>query len=167
MAKHNIVAIFHSYLSLRKYTNTLLKFTKQHNCKVHVLIVEADNAKRRIQITFLHSNIFQIYAIKNFDYSKVTQANVNALRSVIDELKPSLAIIPSFKISRGKLGVLAKSALLACRPIGSIIMYGPTGSRFKPSVLSVAPKRNQKPDKRRVVEAFESQRIILLGDVFS
>jgi hypothetical protein len=86
----------------------------------------------------------------------------------MDELKPSLAIIPSFKAFKDGLGILAKSALLACRPIGSIIMYGPTDSKiFKPSVISSAPKRNQKSNKRRVADGFESQRIILLGDIFS
>jgi hypothetical protein len=135
---------------------------------MHVLLVESDNAKRGTKTASLQSNAFHIYTIKSFDYGRVTQANVNALRSVIDELKPSLAIIPSFKAFKDGLGILAKSALLACRPIGSIIMYGPTGSkRFKPSVLLAAPKRNQKSSKRRVADGFESQRIILLGDIFS
>lgn len=132
-------------------------------------MVESDNARREMK-TPLQSNAFHVYTIKNFDYKGVTQANVNALRSVIDELKPSLAIIPSFKVFKGGLGILAKSALLACRPIGSIIMYGPTTGykkKFKPSVLSVATKRNQKSNKRHIADAFESQRIILLGDIFS
>ena len=143
--------------------------------------------------------ISSIYSVENFDYSEVTQLNVTLLNSVIEKIKPSVAIIPYVGNSNKMKKVLAKSALLACRKVETILMYETNkNSNFLPTIYHVVNKninkktssatkhkkiissksKSRKYDSlQRIyannlgisnpVEAFESQRMILLqNDLF-
>jgi hypothetical protein len=68
-------------------------------------------------------NMTQTFPIEGFDYSAITQANADALNSIIKKVKPMLVIIPSWKSPDHKRKILARTALIACRGIGSILMY--------------------------------------------
>ena len=143
--------------------------------------------------------ISNVYSVENFDYSEVTQLNVTLINSIIEKIKPSIAIIPYIGNYNKMKKVLAKSALLACRKVETILMYETNkNNNFLPTVYHVVnKKRNQKATsvtkhKKTIssknnsrkdaslqrmyannlgisqpVEAFESQRMILLqNDLF-
>lgn len=175
---YNILAIASDSSDLSGCSGTLSKFAGKQDCQVHIVLVRGKSAKRDPE--GVHK--YKEHKISEFSYDGVTQGNVNALRAVIDELKPSLAIIPSIRTSNQKSSILAGSALLACRSVPSVIMYDRSRSRrVRPSVFSLqarakstskssedraaGSKSKRLPEKSRV-ESFESQRIILLGDVF-
>ena len=174
---YNILAIASDSSDLSVCSGTLSKFADKQDCQVHIVLVRGKSAKKDLE--GVHK--YKEHKIQEFSYDGVTQGNVNALRAVIDELKPSLAIIPSFRTSNKKSSILAGSALLACRSIPSVIMYNRSRSGgVRPSVFSLPAraKSTAKSSKDRAVgskckrspksrmESFESQRIILLGDVF-
>jgi hypothetical protein len=67
--------------------------------------------------------ITQAFLIDRFDYSTVTQTNANAVNSHIKTLKPTLVIMPSWKSPNHLRKILARTSLIACRGIGTILMY--------------------------------------------
>ena len=82
--------------------------------------------------------ITQTFSIERFDYSAITQANADAVNSIIKNIKPSLVIMPSWKSPNHKRKILARSSLIACRGIGSILMYeldASNTSLFNPTVI--------------------------------
>jgi hypothetical protein len=82
--------------------------------------------------------IAQTFSIDRFDYSAITQANADAVNSIIKNIKPSLVIMPSWKSPNPKRKILARSSLIACRGIGSILMYeldASNTSLFNPTVI--------------------------------
>jgi LmbE family N-acetylglucosaminyl deacetylase len=133
----------------------------------------------------------RVYFTEKFDYSVVTQDNVNALRLITDKINPSLAIIPFYNTSNKKRKVLSESSLLACRSIGNVLMYEINKNKFffpniyfkignkillKASLRSV--KNNIDLKKKRSlhgfyghrakinqpIEAFQGHRILLLNN---
>jgi hypothetical protein len=85
--------------------------------------------------------ISTLYAM-NFEFSAASQQNVNLLRSLLDPLKPSMAIIPFLKCKTADQKILAKSSLIACRDVRNLLMYNPDSSvSFHPQLISnLAPK---------------------------
>jgi hypothetical protein len=65
----------------------------------------------------------QVYFTDRFDYSSVTQDNVNVLRSIIEPIHPSVAIFPFNMGSDRKSKIISESSLLACRSIENVLMY--------------------------------------------
>lgn len=129
--------------------------------------------------------ISNIHYIENFDYSRVTQLNVKLINSIIEKIKPSLTIIPFIGNSNKMKKILAKSALLACRKVETILMYETNkNNSFFPTVYNVINKKTisknasrksgslqynyaNKSGIQKPVEAFESQRMVLLqNDLF-
>jgi hypothetical protein len=67
--------------------------------------------------------ITQNFLIETFDYSAITQKNADAVNSHIKHVQPSLVIMPSWKSPNYERRILARASLIACRGIGTILMY--------------------------------------------
>ncbi|MBI3638688.1 MAG: hypothetical protein HY223_00035 [Thaumarchaeota archaeon] len=109
-------------------TSCIGTFEKFINSGHSVTLIIADNKKQprlsnTIKELYKNSGISKVHFVTNFDFSKVTQNNVNLINSIIDKINPSLAVIPSIKTCDKRKTVLAKSSILACRKIKNILMY--------------------------------------------
>jgi hypothetical protein len=67
--------------------------------------------------------ITQTFLIEKFDYSAITQVNADAVNSYIKHVEPSLVIMPSRKPPNHMRRILARVSLIACRGIGTILIY--------------------------------------------
>jgi hypothetical protein len=67
--------------------------------------------------------IIQTFLVDTFDYSAITQTNADAVNLHIKHVKPSLVIMPSWKSPNLMRRILARVSLIACRGIGTILMY--------------------------------------------
>jgi hypothetical protein len=67
--------------------------------------------------------ITQTFLIDRFDYSAITQSNADAINSYIKSVKPSVVIMPSWKSLNHFRKILARTSLIACRGVGTILMY--------------------------------------------
>jgi hypothetical protein len=81
--------------------------------------------------------ITHTFPIDRFDYSAITQANADAVNLIIKTVKPTLVIIPSWKSPNDKRKILARTSLIACRGIGTILMYelDPNNTSFNPTIV--------------------------------
>ena len=80
--------------------------------------------------------ITRTFLIEKFNYSAITQMNADAVNSYIKDVKPSLVIMPSWKSPNNMRRILARTSLIACRGIGTILMYelDPKNTRFNPVI---------------------------------
>jgi hypothetical protein len=113
--------------------------------------------------------IAQTFVIPTFDYSAITQANADAINAYVkDIIKPSLVIMPSWKSPNYERKILARVSLIACRGIGTILMYELDTTRntqFVPSVIfEIAPKDSKAIASEVIKEKFESHRTLLLDE---
>jgi hypothetical protein len=67
--------------------------------------------------------VSQVYFTDRFDYSSVTQDNAKVITSFLTTIDPSLVIMPFWKACNQKRKILAKTSVVACRGIGSLLMY--------------------------------------------
>jgi hypothetical protein len=67
--------------------------------------------------------ITQTFLIETFDYSAITQISADAVNLHIKHVQPSLVIMPSWKSPNYERRILARASLIACRGIGTILMY--------------------------------------------
>jgi hypothetical protein len=111
--------------------------------------------------------IAQTIHIQTFDYSAITQANADAVNLHMKDIKPSLVIMPSWKSPNYRRKILARVSLIACRGIGTILMYelDTTNTDFVPSVIFEVSSNPSKTTGSEVVkEKFESHRTLLLEE---
>ena len=107
---------------------TLLKCIRDGN-EVNIIIANNDNTyttERRIKKpseSYKKIGISEVYLTNRFDYSSITQRNVQVLRSFLEKIVPSLAIIPFNNTFNLKRKILAHSSLIACHGIENILMY--------------------------------------------
>jgi hypothetical protein len=109
---------------------TLARYIKAGHV-VHIIIAKASKDKMgwtQIMMETLRKlsqmiGISQVCFTDRFDYSSVTQDNANVISAFIKTINPSLIIMPFWKASNQKRKILAKTSLIACRGIGSILMY--------------------------------------------
>jgi hypothetical protein len=80
--------------------------------------------------------ITQTFLIDRFDYSAITQINADAVNSYIKSVKPSIVIMPSWKSPNHLRKILARTSLIACRGIGTILMYehDANNTSFNPNI---------------------------------
>lgn len=64
-----------------------------------------------------------VVELDDFDFGEVTQENVQSLREIMERLNPEIVIIPNTNTQMQMSPILAKSALLASRRVGNVIMY--------------------------------------------
>ena len=98
--------------------------------------------------------ITHTFPIDRFDYSAITQANADAVNLIIKTVKPTLVIIPSWKSPNDKRKILARTSLIACRGIGTILMYelDPNNTSFNPTIefdASVNPSLIQQQQQQQ------------------
>lgn len=81
--------------------------------------------------------ITQTFLIETFDYSAITQKNADAVNSHIKHVQPSLVIMPSWKSPNYERRILARASLIACRGIGTILMYelDSNNTGFVPNII--------------------------------
>ena len=81
--------------------------------------------------------ITQTFLIETFDYSAITQINADAVNSHIKHVQPSLVIMPSWKSPNYERRILARASLIACRGIGTILMYelDTSNTGFAPNII--------------------------------
>ena len=135
---------------------TLYKYIK-YGHEVYLIVVGKTNWAAKNLKTLKESSkeigVTEIYHVERFDYSSITQDNVNVLRSFIEAIMPSLAILPFTKASHPRRKNLAKSSLLACREIENILMYESNmNTNFSPNVYSLID--NETPVKESCIEAY-------------
>jgi hypothetical protein len=80
--------------------------------------------------------VTQTFLIDRFDYSAITQSNADAINSYIKRVKPSVVIMPSWKSLNHFRKILARTSLIACRGVGTILMYelDPNNTGFNPNI---------------------------------
>lgn len=85
--------------------------------------------------------ITQTFLIDRFDYSAITQINADTVNSYIENIKPSLVIMPSWKSPNHIRKILARTSLIACRGIGTILMYelDTNNTSFNPNITFEVP----------------------------
>jgi hypothetical protein len=112
--------------------------------------------------------VAQTFYIQTFDYSAITQANADAVNAYIKDIKPSLVIMPSWKSRNHERKILARVSLIACRGIGTILMYEldtANNTDFVPSVIfETSLKGSKTTDPELIKEKFESHRTLLLEE---
>ena len=90
------------------------------------------------------TGITQTFIIDAFDYSAISQVNADAVNSHIKNVKPSLVIMPSWKSPNHLRMILARTSLIACRGIGTILMYelDANNTSFNPNITFEASVEN-------------------------
>lgn len=120
---------------------TLAKYVKNGN-EAHLIIVGnkqrwTKKAVKEIKESSKVIGASETYFAKRFDYSRVTQDNVNALRLIIESINPDVVIMPSPSSINTKQKILGRSSLLACKKIKNILMYETEKSKnFLPVIYS-------------------------------
>ena len=113
------------------------------------------------------------FLIDSFDYSAITQSNADAVRVHINNIYPSLVIMPFWKSPNHMRRILARTSLIACRGIGSVLMYelDANNTSFNPTVIF---KMSEEPGAslrhanfasyEKLEEKLESHRTLLLEE---
>jgi hypothetical protein len=85
--------------------------------------------------------ITQTFLMDRSDYSAITQINADTVKSYIENIKPSLVIMPSWKSPNHIRKILARTSLIACRGIGTILMYELDANNisFNPNIIFEVP----------------------------
>lgn len=130
-------------LSACQTTITSLAKKKEH--VIYAIIAPSDEAESLLSLSqpeisivpeLTAIGITQTFIIEKFDYSAITQVNADAVNSYIKNVKPSLVIMPSWKSPNHFRKILARTSLIACRGIGTILMYelDANNTSFNPNV---------------------------------
>lgn len=108
---------------------TITRFTEGGYSTYGLIIIQTnipdtqDQKKESIEINTKRMGISKTYVVSGFDYSTVTQNNADLLNRVVQAVSPSIVIMPFWQSTNQFYRILAKSALIACRGIGTIFMY--------------------------------------------
>lgn len=142
---------------------TLSKFIKDGN---EVKVIIANNTKTNMTEELLRKQtesskkigISEVYFTNGFDYSNLTQRNVQVLRSFLEKIKPSLAIIPFNNTFNPKLKILGRCSLSACHGIENVLMYelDENADFFPDTYLTISDEDLSK--KFRLSAAYDNKR---------
>src|SRR5829696_1234736 len=130
-------------LSACQTTITSLAKKKEH--VIYAIIAPSEEAESLLSLSqpeisivpeLTAIGITQTFIIEKFDYSAITQVNADAVNSYIKNVKPSLVIMPSWKSPNHFRKILARTSLIACRGIGTILIYelDANNTSFNPNV---------------------------------
>jgi hypothetical protein len=125
---------------------TISRFVKEGH-KIYAIIPSSSNASESSPSSSAFSETLMVpklaaigitgtFLIDKFDYSSITQINADAVNSYIKDVKPSMVIMPSWKSPNNMRRILARTSLIACRGIGTILMYelDAQNTNFHPTV---------------------------------
>ena len=134
----------------------------------------------QIRAVFAMSDLPEPEFVSGFDFTSVSQRNADMLADCRRRIDPDLMIMPFWKSEDPKDVVLARSLLIACRGVGSVIMYRGSSDvgneKFSPeisigatlnsagAISASTDARDTSGDRPRRVEDFESHRILMLED---
>jgi hypothetical protein len=125
---------------------TLRKFRNDGN-EICLLIVE-DASERRLdgdqgaKARLEKLGFRNVHVIEDFDFSEINQHNAKNLNNYIKSIDPSLLFMPFWKSSEEKNRILSRTALIACRGLGNVLMYDERCSPgFAPNISFVAGPR--------------------------
>ncbi len=139
--------------------------------EVHAIIVNKTpvsvaSAKKVPQNTsFDNVGVSQIHFVDGFDYSSITQANADKISACIKVISPLVVIMPHWKSSNYDHMILARTTLIACRGIGSILMYEINdNANFAPTIMFSSKGGSGIQAYVDNVERYESHRLLLLDE---
>jgi hypothetical protein len=125
---------------------TISRLVKEGH-KIYAIIPSSSNASESSPSSSAFSETLMVpklaaigiagtFFIDKFDYSAITQINADAVNSYIKDVKPSMVIMPSWKSPNNMRRILARTSLIACRGIGTILMYelDAQNTNFHPTV---------------------------------
>jgi hypothetical protein len=118
----------------------LFRKIKTNEARVKIVIAAGDKwTKNNIEHAKRSSGIIgaDIDIIHNFDFSAVTQENVEALRTIVDSTNLSLVMIPNINARNEAERITSRSALLAARSIPNIMMYNASQKDGNQSVPNI------------------------------
>jgi hypothetical protein len=105
---------------------TLSKFIQEGH-EVHIIVARDSNSidltDSEARSIFNKAGLANIHFAGMHEYSQITQENASKLNSFIRSIQPQMAILPFWKSVNLKRKILARTALIACRGIGTILMY--------------------------------------------
>ena len=142
--------------------NVTISSLAKRGHKVYAIIAPLESSKSPSSLTssseeqnlLAEIGVERTFLIETFDYSAVTQANADAVNVYIKDINPSLVIMPSWKSPSYLRRILAKVSLIACRGIGTVLMYehdtnDTKKTDFVPSIIfevSVEPTSIERQD---------------------
>jgi hypothetical protein len=145
-------------------------------------LIEKGMPEDRVKDLCDRFGLHELFLVSDFDYSAITQKNAELLSTFRNKIEPDIVIMPFWKSADDCERILARTTLVACRGIGSVIMYGgdSVGPLFSPNILfGNAPgpysdprtnnpanasnaKSSESALNRGNCESFESHRLLLL-----
>lgn len=160
-----VAAIASSPSKLRSACSIALSRFVADGHEVHAIIVSKDtpstvSKERPRDSSFGNIDVSHIHFVQNFDYSAITQENADKINAFIKIIDPLVVIMPHWKSTNSDQMILARTSLVACRGIGSILMYEVNNNtNFTPTILFPS---NGNLDN---AERYESHRLLLLDEV--
>jgi hypothetical protein len=130
----------------------------------HVLVVEYGRFRTEEERLSLKDQckgvgISDVFSLDGFDYSCVTQNNADLISAVIQKVNPSIVIMPYWRSANFSRKILAKCALIACRGIGTILMYA-MDSENDPNYSPTVSVRIS-PEAAQIKQQFANDRLHL------
>ena len=123
-----IIAIAHDLMDLASSCfGTFARLARENN-RIEILMVDEkhawpDGVINGILAAAKWVGIEKVNFVYGFDFSGVTQANADSIRVHVAAFSPDIVFMPSWKSGNSKNQILANTALVSCRGIGSIMMY--------------------------------------------
>lgn len=158
-----VAAIASSQSELNSACSITLSRLVADGHEVHAIIVGKDT-QPATPTREIHGNIdgSRIHFVHGFDYSTISQANADKINACIKTIDPLVVIMPHWKSTNSDRMILAKTSLVACRGIGSILMYEINNNvNFMPTIIF--------PSKKGIdldnAERYESHRLVLLDEM--
>ena len=103
----------------------LIKNAEKDDAEIKIILIENPNlSKKKIKIQeFIEKIRIKTHVVEGFDFSAITQNNVNLIQNIIRKYKPDTIIIPYNKSKKKENRILGSSSILAGREINNILMY--------------------------------------------
>lgn len=124
---------------------------KKRYIEILYSVLEKGLPEDRAKALFERYGLHELFLASDFDYSAITQKNADVLNSYRNKIGPDMVIIPFWKSADARQRILARTVLIACRGVGSVLMYGGdgTGSLFSPDVKFnlASPTGSADPDE--------------------
>jgi len=125
---------------------TISRFAKEGHL-IYAIIAPSNTLQSHSEIANVPKltaiGVTQTFFIEKFDYSTITQLDADAVKSYIQHLEPSLVIMPSWKSPNNNRRILSRTSLIACRGIGTILMYelDANNASFSPTITFEASRK--------------------------
>jgi LmbE family N-acetylglucosaminyl deacetylase len=162
-----VAAIASSLSELRSACSVALSRLAADGHEVHAVIVSrgAPPAASREGQADRNIGVSRIHLVHDFDYSAITQANADKINACVKIIEPLVVIMPHWKSTNPDHMILARTSLVACRGIGSILMYEINdNANFTPTILFPS-KRDNGHASLDNAERYESHRLLLLDEM--